>query len=431
MRLHLSPNCCLVSSTMAPPGSVLRCAAPPAALPPAATGSVLGAAASSAATPPAAPPRLVSSTTAPPGSVLGCTAPPAALPPAATGSVLGYAASSAAHPTAAPGSVLRCAASPAALPPAAPPPAALDVTLDVHAPILWRSPFPPHIQAALVSWENPTGTVSNSDLELAASVAHNDVLVNAFDLRERTIHTGSDNTPTVYWQRKGSTTSAKAPARLLRLQALHQRHHRYCPLWSHLPGPVNAMADDTSRLWNLTDDELLTHFNLVYPQPLPWRLCHLRPAMKSALISACSGQPSTPESFLHAPEPTAKHGSAGVPSVLPSAPMKPLPTSQTQSSFSRSSPSATVTVAQLPAANQFALAQWRTPSVRWARASPDWGPQTPASTPSAPSTSASNASSGATPAPILPLTASNPSRSLLSSTSSPPPPPLGPSTTSP
>jgi hypothetical protein len=189
-----------------------------------------------------------------------------------------------------------------------PPP--MDVTMNVHAPILWRSPFPPYIQDALVSWDNPAGSVTNSDLELAASIAHQDVLVHAFDLRERTIHTGSDNTPTVYWQRKGSTTTAKAPARLLRLQALHQRHHRYCPQFSHIPGPTNAMADDASCLWYLTDSQLLAYFDLTYPQPLPWHLCHLWPEMKSALISACCGKHLTPESFLHAPAPTTSRGSA-------------------------------------------------------------------------------------------------------------------------
>jgi hypothetical protein len=81
---------------------------------------------------------------------------------------------------------------------------------EAHAPIMWRKPFPSHIQATLVSWDKSTGTITNSDLELAATIAQQDVLVNTFDLRERTIHTGSDNIPAVYWQRKGSTTTTKA-----------------------------------------------------------------------------------------------------------------------------------------------------------------------------------------------------------------------------
>ena len=132
----------------------------------------------------------------------------------------------------------------------------MDVTMDVHAPILWHLPFPPYIQDALVSWDNPTGSVTNSDLELTASIAHQDVLINTFDLQERTIHTGSDNTPMVFWQSKGSTTTTKAPARLLWLQALHQQHHHYCPQFSHIPGPVNTMVDDASCLWYLINSQL-------------------------------------------------------------------------------------------------------------------------------------------------------------------------------
>ena len=202
--------------------------------------------------PPAAPTRPVSSTVATPGSVLGRATSLAMLPPAATGSVLGAPATDKRTPPAAPS-------------PTQPP---LDVTMDVHAPILWHLPFPPHIQDALVSWDNPTGSITNSDLELAASVAHQDVLVHAFNLRECTINTGSDNTPTLFWQHKGSTTTTKALACLLLLQALYQWHHHYCPQFSHIPGPVNAMADDASHLWYLTDSQLLAYFDLVYLQPL-------------------------------------------------------------------------------------------------------------------------------------------------------------------
>jgi hypothetical protein len=100
---------------------------------------------------------------------------------------------------------------------------------------------------------------------------------------------------------EGSTTTTKNPTELLRIQALHQRHHRHCSLFSHIPGPVNAVADDTSCLWNLSDSQLLAYFNESYPQQLPWRLCHLRAKTKSALILACCGQPSTLASFLLMP----------------------------------------------------------------------------------------------------------------------------------
>ena len=201
-----------------------------------------------------------------------------------------------------------------------------------------------------------------------------DVFVHTFDLRERTINTGSDNTPTIYWQRKGSTTTTKNPAELLRIQALHQRHHCYCSLFSHIPGPINAMADDTSRLWNLSDSQLLAYFNATYPQQLPWRLCRLHPETKSALISACCGQPSMPASFLLAPAHRIASGPSGRTSVMPLAPTPPSHPSMTPSCSSKSLANATVMAVSPPATGRSGLALWRTPSMQSARALPDWGP---------------------------------------------------------
>jgi hypothetical protein len=64
-------------------------------------------------------------------------------------------------------------------------------------PMLWRSRWPCHLSARIVSSSNPTGDVTNSELELAASVAHADILAQAFDVRSRTTHQLSDNSATV------------------------------------------------------------------------------------------------------------------------------------------------------------------------------------------------------------------------------------------
>jgi hypothetical protein len=123
------------------------------------------------------------------------------------------------------------------------------------------------------------------------------------------------------------------------------------------------MANDMSHLWCLTDSQLLAHFNLVYLQPLPWHFCHLWPMMKSTLISACSGQPLMPVLFLHAPKPTTRHGSTGVPSANPLEPTKPSPKFPTLFSSSKSLLNGTMMAMPAPAINQFALAQWRMPSM--------------------------------------------------------------------
>ena len=246
----------------------------------------------------------------------------------------------------------------------------------VHAPVLWRQPFPLSIQQRLVSFSNPTGDITNSDLELAGAVAHQDILVQGFDVRETTTATLSDNTPTVYWSRKGSTTTTKAPAYLLRLASLHQRFHRYNPEISHIPGVVNKMADDCSRLWHLSDSQLLAYFNRTYPQALSWSMCHLNPVMNSALTSALSATPSKPESFLVAPPQPTLPGTFGNSFVSRSKPTPSCNVALTPSFSCRSSPSVTATGVSPPAANKSDLALWRTPSARWARASPGWGPRT-------------------------------------------------------
>ena len=111
-------------------------------------------------------------------------------------------------------------------------------------PTLWRTPFPTDLGDRLVSQSNPTGDVCMADFELAATVMQQEAYVHFADVRERTTHTCSDNTPAIAWQRRGSVTTNSAPAYLLRLQALHQRHHRYHPTFSHIPGVANGMADD-------------------------------------------------------------------------------------------------------------------------------------------------------------------------------------------
>ena len=169
-------------------------------------------------------------------------------------------------------------------------------------PYVWRARFPPEIQARLVSEHNPQGSITNSDLELAGAIGQEDVIAHTTDVREQYVYTLDDNTPTISWQGKGSTTTTGPAAYLLRVQALHQRYYRYCPCFSHITGEANVIVDDCSRLWHLSDDEFLAYLNLTYPQKQPWRLCQPRPKRLSTLISALLKKRPEPESFLAPPE---------------------------------------------------------------------------------------------------------------------------------
>ena len=136
-----------------------------------------------------------------------------------------------------------------------------------------------------MSFSNPHGDLTNSDLEQAGVLGQADVANEQFDLRELTLATLCDNIAAVSRNRKGSLTSTGPPANMCRSSSLHRRHYRYYHEVSHISGDSNSMADDASRLWHLTDDQLLTHFNTHYPQSEPWQMCQLNCEMHSQLIS--------------------------------------------------------------------------------------------------------------------------------------------------
>jgi hypothetical protein len=178
-------------------------------------------------------------------------------------------------------------------------------------PMLWRSRWPRHISARLVSSSNPTGDITNIELELAASAAQADVLTQAFDVRSHPIHQLSDNSATVACNHKGAASTTGPVAYLLQLQALHQRHHRYVPLHDFIPGMANVMDDDCSRLFNLTDCQLLSHFNSSFPQTRPWQMFPPREEMLSSLTSALSKKRHALGSLLNAPKQRMRIGCSG------------------------------------------------------------------------------------------------------------------------
>jgi hypothetical protein len=231
-------------------------------------------------------------------------------------------------------------------------------------PILWRHPFPSHIQQRLVTFDNPTGSITNSDLELTAQIAAQDLIVNHRDCRERTIACFTDNVSARAWHRKGSATTLGPAAYLLRLHSLHQRFFRYHSTMDYLPGPLNIMANDASRRWDLSDTALLALFNSTYPQTLPWTLLTLRPDM-----------------FLPDPNNAMPIGFVGPPTAPPlgSTLSSPLPPIHFKSS--KSLPSVTAPANYPPPTSLLGLVPWRQRSAPLARRWPAWESPTPASTP--------------------------------------------------
>ena len=193
-------------------------------------------------------------------------------------------------------------------------------------PIIWRCTFPPEVQKQLITDDNPHGTITNSDLELTAAIISNEAASQNFDVRERTILNHTDNSPTMYWLRKGSATTNSARAHLLRAQALHQRHHRYLAQVDFIPGLDNSISDISSRSMSLTDSQLISLFNSKYPQPVSWHIWNPPNKFLSAMTSCLLSKTFNMESLLQDPIKYPQTGYIGKPSATPwpSTPISPL-----------------------------------------------------------------------------------------------------------
>ena len=144
-----------------------------------------------------------------------------------------------------------------------------------YYPYLWRQPYKQWIPDALLTFTNPQGTITNSDLELMETVAHHDVIATHHGVTELTLRTAHNNYAPIIWNRKRSTSTTGPAAYPLQLQSLLTWHHCYAPLHNFIPGHLNHLADEASRRFEWSDNQLLTHFNMHYPQPRPWQLSHL------------------------------------------------------------------------------------------------------------------------------------------------------------
>ena len=248
-------------------------------------------------------------------------------------------------------------------------------TDQLRQPILWRAPFPQSVQEELVSSDRPDGTITNSDLELAGTIGHDAVLATNVPTQHLTLCTFTDNSPTVAWRGKGSVTTTGPAAYLLQLSALHRRHHRYKSEVQFIPGDLNIMADDCSRKWNLSDSQLVHYFNINYPQPTSWQLCHLTPEMHSALTSCLHRKRSKPELYLREPKKHSQPGPFGVRFAPPSLSTLSFPMWPIRSLSSKPLASAGVTGESRPVRTLTELALLRTPFALSRRRSPAWGPK--------------------------------------------------------
>ena len=178
-------------------------------------------------------------------------------------------------------------------------------------PLLWRLKWPEFITRLLVTDENPDGTITNSDLELAGGLIHLEAIAQSFDVRERTVVSKGDNLNTTFWERKGSTTCNSPPAYLLRLFGMHQRYHRYLPRFDYIAGLSNHVADALSRDFHLSWPEQFSQLSPHLLQKCGYQVWTPPSALVSAVISALLRKQSPRESLLVEPPPPSGSGRSG------------------------------------------------------------------------------------------------------------------------
>jgi hypothetical protein len=188
-----------------------------------------------------------------------------------------------------------------------------------NVPVVWRIEWPDWVRARLVSADNPTGDITNSDLECAGGLIQLEALAQTFDIRERTVVSKGDNLNTTFWERKGSTTTDSVPAYLLRLFGLHQRFHRYVPRFDYIPGKSNLLADAFSRDFHLSWPELHSHLAHLFPQNggcQGYQVWTPPPQLLSGILSALQRKQCARESVLVAPAAPSPTGPSGKSSAM-------------------------------------------------------------------------------------------------------------------
>ena len=193
-------------------------------------------------------------------------------------------------------------------------------------PTVFRVRWPADVTRQLISWNNPGGTLTNSDLEIAGLfflwLAMETVCEG---LREAHVALFSNNSPTVGWVRRMATKGSLVAAALLRALSLRMKTTKTSPLAPlHIPGDQNAMTDIPSRSWGSkpkwhfkTDEELLTFFNEHFPLPNQnsWTVFRHSSRICTRVISILRMQHTTLEEWRRLPPTGKSSGGVGKPTA--------------------------------------------------------------------------------------------------------------------
>lgn len=137
-------------------------------------------------------------------------------------------------------------------------------------PIVVQYKWPPDIQHSLVTKDNPTGMITDSDLKMAGLTLLYLVMESVLpDLKETNITLFSDNSPTVSWVDWLASRHSVVAGQLVLAIALRLKINCCCPLTLlYMPGTQNIMTDipscsfGSSPQWHCTTNTTFcTFFN--------------------------------------------------------------------------------------------------------------------------------------------------------------------------
>ena len=196
-------------------------------------------------------------------------------------------------------------------------------------PFLWQVEWPADVQAALVTRENPTGTITINDLELAGILLGILALENrGVSLTHRHLACYCDNSSAVAWSYKMRNSKSIIAGHLLRYIGLRLHRAQASSLIpTHIAGEANTMADVISRAFRTgkffsAAQNLPTYFDATFPlqQNASWTACPLSTDQISFVTRCLRGERLPMASLLRRPKNDLSTGAIG-------AHMPPPPTS--------------------------------------------------------------------------------------------------------
>jgi hypothetical protein len=191
-------------------------------------------------------------------------------------------------------------------------------------PTVFRLKWPTDITNAVISDTNPTGTITNSDLEMGGLLLLWLVMEEVCPrLNGAHVALFSDNSPTVHWIQRMASRKSKVAMQLIRALALRLHIQKASPLTPlHIAGVQNQMTDIPSRSFGSeprwfckTDNDLLTLFNKLFPLPnqASWSVFQPSPAICTRVISVLRMKDTTTDEWRRVPQRGTWLGGTGPP----------------------------------------------------------------------------------------------------------------------